>query len=41
MKRYPLADTGGGSGLFLAVFGAAGLGEGDEEKDRDLKPLNK
>lgn len=37
MKRYPLADTGGGSGLVLMVFGAAELGEGDEERDRDLK----
>lgn len=33
---YPLANTGGRSGLFFAFLGAAGLGEGDVEKDRDL-----
>lgn len=35
-KIYPLANTGGASGLFLAFLGAAGLGEGDVENDRDL-----
>lgn len=35
----PLAIRGGGSGLFLDVLGAAGLGEGDVENDRDLERL--
>lgn len=38
----PLANRGGMSGLFLGFLGAAGLGEGDVENDRDLErlPLN-
>ena len=35
-KIYPLANAGGRSALFLAFLGAAGLGEGDVENDRDL-----
>lgn len=35
----PLANTGGRSGLFLVFLGAAGLGEGDVENDRDLERL--
>lgn len=35
----PLAAAGGRSGLFLAILGGAGLGEGDEENDRDLERL--
>lgn len=35
----PLASTGGRSGLFFAFLGAAGLGEGDVENDRDLERL--
>lgn len=35
----PLANTGGRSGLFLAFLGAAGLGDGDVENDRDLERL--
>jgi len=35
----PLARTGGRSGLFFAFLGAAGLGEGDVENDRDLERL--
>lgn len=31
--------TGGRSGLFFKFLGAAGLLEGDEEKDRDLERL--
>lgn len=30
---------GGGSGLFFEFLGAAGLRDGDEEKDRDLERL--
>lgn len=30
---------GGGSGLFFEFFGAAGLRDGDEEKERDLERL--
>lgn len=34
---YPFSGTGGCSGLFLLVFLCAeGVGEGEEEKDRDL-----
>lgn len=35
----PLAGTGGRSGRFFAFLCAAGLGEGDVEKDRDLERL--
>lgn len=35
----PLANAGGRSALFLAFLGAAGLGEGDVENDRDLERL--
>lgn len=35
----PLANTGGISGLFLAFLGAAGLGDGDVENERDLERL--
>lgn len=35
----PLFNTGWRSGLFLAFLGAAGLGEGDVENDRDLERL--
>lgn len=35
----PLAIMGGRSGLFLAVLGAAGPGEGDVENDLDLERL--
>ena len=35
-KSYPLANTGGSSGLFFAFLRAAGLGEGDVDIDRDL-----
>lgn len=35
----PLAMAAWMSALFLAFLGAAGLGEGDVEKDRDLERL--
>ena len=37
LKIHLLADIGAKSGLFLAFLGAAGLGEGEVENDRDLE----
>lgn len=38
---YPLASSGGTSGLFLAFLGTAGAGEGDVENDLDLNQNKK